>query len=58
MGDTAPRSEPLGSRQTDANGNAVEGGWKYDRHSTAMKKINTAQVPQEPLGDQDRGRKA
>lgn len=53
-----PVSEPLGRRQHDADGEPIESGWTYSRHSTAMKKINTAQVPQEALGDQTRGKKA
>lgn len=50
----APRSEPLGGRQATGDPN----GWKYDRHSKPAEEISTAQVPQEPLGDQDRGRRA
>lgn len=52
--DKTPRSEPLGTRRATGDAN----GWNYFRHSTAMKKINTAQVPQEQLGDPERGKKA
>ncbi len=52
-----PESEPLGGRQNDAQGEPVTDGWKYERDLKPAD-INTAQVPQEPLGDQDRGRRA
>ena len=52
-----PESEPLGGRQNDAQGKPVTAGGKYDRDLMPAA-INNAQVPQEPLGDQDRGRRA
>lgn len=53
-----PESEALGSRQHDADGKPITDGWKYERGSKLTAEINTAQVPQYPVGDQDRGRRA
>jgi hypothetical protein len=53
MTKSQPVSEPLGNRRQTGD----PAGWKYDRKMKPTE-ISTAQIPQEPLGDQQRGKRA